>query len=75
MRAKNRRSTPTRTVSARTTFVNALGKIIALVLVLALVLLIERYCSVQVEPFGTGADIVSIDGDTLRAANGDEYRL
>ena len=52
-----------------------LGKLIALVLVVLLVLLIERYCTVEVPPFGPGAKIVSIDGDTLRAANGAEYRL
>jgi endonuclease YncB( thermonuclease family) len=53
----------------------ALGKLIALVLIVVLVLLIERYCQVEVPPFGPGAKIVSIDGDTLRAANGVEYRL
>jgi endonuclease YncB( thermonuclease family) len=52
-----------------------LGKVIALALVLLLVLLIERYCSVEVPPFGPGAKIVSIDGDTLRAANDVEYRI
>jgi endonuclease YncB( thermonuclease family) len=52
-----------------------LGKLIALVLIVLLVLLVERYCTVEVPPFGPGAKIVSIDGDTLRAANGDEYRL
>ncbi|HSD92690.1 MAG TPA: thermonuclease family protein [Methyloceanibacter sp.] len=52
-----------------------IGKFIALALVLILALLIERYCSVEVPPFGPGAKIVSVDGDTLRAANGEEYRL
>lgn len=52
-----------------------LGKFIALVAVVVLVLLIERYCTVEVPPFGPGAKIVSVDGDTLRAANGAEYRL
>jgi len=52
-----------------------LGKLIALVLVVIAVLLIERYCVVQVPPFGPGAKIVSVDGDSLRAANGAEYRL
>jgi endonuclease YncB( thermonuclease family) len=52
-----------------------LGKLIALVLVVIAVLLIERYCQVQVPPFGPGAKIVSVDGDSLRAANGAEYRL
>jgi endonuclease YncB( thermonuclease family) len=52
-----------------------LGKVIALALVLLLVLLIERYSSVEVPPFGPGAKIVSIDGDTLRAANDVEYRI
>ncbi len=53
----------------------ALGKLIALVLVVIVVILIERYCTVEVSPFGPGAKIVSVDGDTIRAANGAEYRL
>ena len=53
----------------------ALGKLIALVLVVVAVILIERYCTVDVPPFGPGAKIVSVDGDTIRAANGAEYRL
>jgi endonuclease YncB( thermonuclease family) len=53
----------------------ALGKLIALVLVVVAVILIERYCQVQVPPFGPGAKIVSLDGDTLKAANGVEYRI
>lgn len=59
----------------RRALINGLGKIIALVLVLALVLLIERYCTVQPEPFGPDAEIVSIDGDSLRAGNGEAYRI
>ncbi|ODR99631.1 hypothetical protein AUC69_08355 [Methyloceanibacter superfactus] len=59
----------------RRAMINGLGKIIALILVLALVLLIERYCTVQPEPFGPDAEIVSIDGDSLRAGNGEEYRI
>jgi len=53
----------------------ALGKVIALVLIVIAVILIERYCTVEVPPFGLGAEIVSVDGDTIRAANGAEYRL
>jgi endonuclease YncB( thermonuclease family) len=53
----------------------ALGKLIALVLVVIVVILIERYCTVEVPAFGPGAKIVSVDGDTIRAANGAEYRL
>ncbi len=53
----------------------ALGKLIALVLVVVVVILIERYCTVEVPPFGPGANIVSVDGDTIRAGNGVEYRL
>jgi endonuclease YncB( thermonuclease family) len=52
-----------------------LGKFAALVILLILALLIERYCSIKPEPFGPGAKIVSIDGDTLRAGDGSEYRL
>lgn len=65
----SRRRTSGKTVASR------LGKVLALLLVLGVVLLIERYCSVATEPFGPDARIVSIDGDSLRAANGDEYRI
>jgi endonuclease YncB( thermonuclease family) len=63
------------TQSTSKTLASQLGKVLALVLVLGLVLLIQRYCSIEVEPFGPDAEIVSIDGDTLRAANGAEYRI
>jgi endonuclease YncB( thermonuclease family) len=53
----------------------ALGKLIALVLVVVAVILIERYCTVELPPFGPDAKIVSVDGDTIRTANGAEYRL
>jgi endonuclease YncB( thermonuclease family) len=72
---KQTKSRTPRTQSTSKTLASQLGKVIALVLVLGLVLLIERYCSVEIEPFGPDAKIVSIDGDTLRAANGDEYRI
>jgi endonuclease YncB( thermonuclease family) len=52
-----------------------LGKFAALVILLILALLIERYCSYHPEPFGPDAKIVSIDGDTLRVGDGSEYRL
>lgn len=66
---------PARTQSLSKALANSLGKVIALVLVLGLVLLINRYCSIEPEPFGPDAHIVSIDGDSLRAGNGAEYRL
>jgi endonuclease YncB( thermonuclease family) len=53
----------------------ALGKFIALVVIVGLVMLVERYCQVEVPPFGPSVKIVAIDGDSLRAANGVEYRL
>ena len=53
----------------------ALGKLVALALVVIAVILVERYCRVEIPPFGPGAKIVSIDGDTLTAANGADYRL
>jgi endonuclease YncB( thermonuclease family) len=53
----------------------ALGKLIAFVLIVLLVVLIERYCQIEAPPFGPGARIVSLDGDSFRAANGVEYRL
>lgn len=68
-------TTGSRTQSPTKTLATQLGKVIALVLVLALVLLIQRYCTVQPEPFGPEARIVSIDGDTLRAGDGAEYRI
>lgn len=52
-----------------------LGKVIALLLVLGLVLLLQRYCNMAPEPFGPNAEIVSIDGDSLRAGDGTGYRL
>jgi endonuclease YncB( thermonuclease family) len=51
------------------------GKFIALALVVILVLLVERYCTVEVQRFGPGAKIDAVDGDSLRAANGVEYRI
>ena len=53
----------------------ALGKIAAVVILIILALLIERYCSYKPPPFGPGAKIVSIDGDTLRVGDGSEYRI
>jgi endonuclease YncB( thermonuclease family) len=60
---------------AKRKLAQVLGKFIALVLVVVLLLLVERYCTVEVPPFGAGAKIVSVDGDTIRAANGVEYRI
>jgi len=53
----------------------ALGKLLALVLVVVLVILIERYCVPKPEPFGPGAKIVTLDGDTIKSGNGAEYRI
>ncbi len=72
------RSTDPQTTDDRTSsrqLAQALGKLIALALVVLAVILIERYCRVEIPPFGPGAKIVSIDGDSLRAANGADYRL
>jgi endonuclease YncB( thermonuclease family) len=52
-----------------------LGKLAALVLLVIVALLIERYCSHKPPPFGPGVKIVSIDGDTLRAGDGSKYRI
>ena len=52
-----------------------LGKFIALALVVILAIFIERYCVPQPEPFGPGAKIVTLDGDTIKAGNGAEYRI
>ncbi len=53
----------------------ALGKIAAVVILIILALLIERYCSYKPPLFGPGAKIVSIDGDSLRVGDGSEYRI
>ena len=52
-----------------------LGRLIALVLAVLLVILIERYCSLELPFLGPGAKTVSVDGDTIRAADGTGYRL
>jgi len=52
-----------------------LGKLAALVLLVIVALLIERYCSHKLPRFGPGVKIVSIDGDTLRAGDGSEYSI
>lgn len=70
-----RSTTTSRTQSPTKTLAQQLGKAVALVILLALVLLLQRYCAVEPEPFGPGANIVSIDGDTLRAGDGAEYRI
>lgn len=70
-----RRTTRSRRRAPRKTLASQIGKAVALLVVLGAVLLFERYCTAQVEPFGADARIVSIDGDSLRAANGDEYRI
>jgi len=51
------------------------GKLIALMLIVALVVVIERYCQVAVSPSGPDAHIVAIDGDSLKGDDGAEYRL
>ena len=51
------------------------GRVNRLIENLHLVILIERYCTLQVPLFVPGAKIVSVDGDTLRAANGVECRF
>jgi endonuclease YncB( thermonuclease family) len=53
----------------------ALGKLAALALVVIAVILFERYCVPKPLPFGADAKIVAIDGDTLRAGDGAEYRM
>ena len=74
-RSTRSRTRSTRRRSSHKTLASQIGKAVALLVVRGLVLLFERYCTAQVEPFGPDARIVSIDGDSLRAANGDEYRI
>ncbi len=76
-RARSRRGTSKsgRSPTPKNAFAKQLGKLIALVLVLGLVLLLQRYCGMVPEAFGPGARIVSVDGDSLRGADGADYRL
>lgn len=59
----------------RQTLINQLGRAIALLLVLGLVLLLNRYCGMDTEEIGPGAKLTAIDGDTLRSSSGEEYRI
>ncbi|WP_244505462.1 thermonuclease family protein [Methyloceanibacter stevinii] len=59
----------------RRTLINQLGRAIALLLVLGLVLLLNRYCGMESEMIGPGAKLVAVDGDSLRASNGEDYRI
>ena len=59
----------------RQTLINQLGRAIALLLVLGLVLLLNRYCGMETKEIGRGANLRAIDGDTLRASSGEEYRI
>jgi endonuclease YncB( thermonuclease family) len=52
-----------------------LGKLAAPVILVILTALVEHYCSYKAPPFGPGAKIVSIDGDSLRAGDDSEYRI
>jgi endonuclease YncB( thermonuclease family) len=52
-----------------------LGKLAALVLVVLAVIHVERYCVPKPKPFGPDAKIATIDGDTIRAGDGAEYRI
>lgn len=40
-----------------------------------LVILIERYCEIELPSLGLGAKTISVDGDTIRESDGTEYRL
>jgi endonuclease YncB( thermonuclease family) len=73
-RRKGATDTDSRAVSSRA-LAQALGKIAAVVILIILAVLIERYCSYKPPPFGPGVKIVSIDGDSLRAGDGSEYRI
>ena len=76
--SKSRSSTSTRrrpTRMTRQTLINQLGRAIALLLVLGLVLLLNRYCGMETEEIGPRAKLVAVDGDSLRAGSGEEYRI
>lgn len=61
--------------STRQTLINQLGRAIALLIVLCLILLLNRYCGMETDELGSGTNVVAIDGDTLRTNNGEEYRI
>jgi endonuclease YncB( thermonuclease family) len=74
--SRSRKTTRRRsTKSPKKVLAEKLGKALALVLVFGLVLLLQRYCGLAPETFGPGVRIVSIDGDSLRAGDGTEYRI
>lgn len=70
-----RSSSRRRSRTTRQTLVNQLGRAIALLIVLGLVLLLNRYCGMESEMIGPGANLRAIDGDTLRTSSGEEYRI
>jgi endonuclease YncB( thermonuclease family) len=73
--ASRKPPTSSRTQSTSKVLAQQLGKVAALIILIVLVLLYQRYCTIKPEPFGPDANIVSIDGDTLRAGDGQEYRI
>jgi endonuclease YncB( thermonuclease family) len=66
---------PQTDAQAKRKLAQAIGKVIALVLVALIVILLERYCVPKPKPFGPDAKIVTLDGDTIKAGDGSEYRL
>jgi endonuclease YncB( thermonuclease family) len=66
---------PQTDAQARRKLAQAIGKVVALLLVALIVVLLERYCMPKPEPFGPDAKIVTLDGDTIKAGDGSEYRL
>jgi endonuclease YncB( thermonuclease family) len=70
-----KRQKPESEAQASRALAQQLGKLAALVLLVIIAVLIERYCSYKPPPFGPGVRILSIDGDTLRAGDGSEYRI
>lgn len=71
----NTSSSGRRTGTTRQALINQLGRAIALLLVLGLVLVLNRYCGMNTDEVGPGAKLVAIDGDSLRAGSGEEYRI
>ena len=64
-----------RTSSTKQTLAQQLGRVIALLIVLGLILLLNRYCGMESELIGPGAKLTAVDGDSLRTASGEEYRI
>jgi len=58
---------PETEAQARRKLAQAIGKVVALLLVALIVVLLERYCVPKPEPFGPDAKIVTLDGEDRKS--------